>query len=201
MPFIKGETLQHLVKRTGRLGYETAVNYIAQIAEATAYLHQRNILHRDIKPDNIIIKPDHKAVLIDFGSAREFIHDRIQNQTVILTAGYAPLEQYSSLSRKGSYSDIYSLGAVFYFALTGVKPMDATIRTQETMPEPRYLIPHLPGAANRTIMKSMQLKPEARHQSANDFLNDLLNRKTAATPITLPAWAKVVKSFLNIAQR
>ena len=119
MPFIEGQTLQQLVTQKGRLEYETAVNYIAQLSEAVDYIHQRDILHRDFKPDNIIITPADKTILIDFGSAREFIHDKTQQHTSIFTQGYAPLEQYSTSSKKGSYSDIYSLGATFYFALTG----------------------------------------------------------------------------------
>jgi serine/threonine-protein kinase len=177
MNFLDGQTLQKIVDKEGQMKYETSVNYIAQLSEAVGYIHERNILHRDIKPDNIIITTDNKAVLIDFGSAREFIHDKTQSHTSILTQGYAPLEQYASNSRKGSYSDIYSLGAVFYFTLTGKKPMDAASRTMETMPEPKALIPDIPDEANRTIMKAMQLKPENRHQKVNEFMDDLLNIK------------------------
>jgi serine/threonine protein kinase len=174
MPFVEGFTLQQVVERHGTLSYDTAVNYIAQVAEAIGYVHQKNILHRDIKPDNIIITPDNKAVLIDFGSAREFVHDKTQSHTSILTQGYAPLEQYTANSRKGAYSDIYSLGAVFYFALTGQKPMDAATRTMESLPEPRALLPAIPDAANRTILKAMQLKPEERYQTVQGFMGDLL---------------------------
>jgi serine/threonine protein kinase len=175
MPFVEGQTLQQLVEQKTKLDYETAVNYIAQLSEAVDYIHQRSILHRDIKPENIIITPANKAILIDFGSAREFIHNRTQKHTTILTQGYAPLEQYSATSRKGSYSDIYSLGAVFYFALTGQKPMEATIRTVRTMPEPQTLQPDIPNEANRTIMKAMELKPEERYQRIGEFMVDLLN--------------------------
>jgi serine/threonine protein kinase len=150
------------------------VNYIAQIAEAVDYIHQRNILHRDIKPDNIIITPENKAVLIDFGSAREFVPDKTKSHTAILTAGYAPLEQYSSEGRRGSYTDIYALGATFYFALTGQKPMDAATRTIETMPEPKELVPSIPAEANHTIIKAMQLKPANRQQRVEEFMDDLL---------------------------
>jgi len=181
MPFVEGQTLQQSVEQKGRLDYETAVNYIAQLSEAVDYIHQRNILHRDIKPDNVIITPENKAILIDFGSAREFIQDKTQNLTSIYTQGYAPLEQYSANSRKGSYSDIYSLGATFYFALTGQKPMDATTRMMETMPEPKALIPSIPDEANRTIMKAMSLKPEDRQQRIDEFMGDLLNVETPKT--------------------
>ena len=177
MPFIKGQTLQQLVEQEKRLDYETVVNYIAQLSEAIDYIHKRDILHRDIKPDNIIITSEKKAILIDFGSAREFIHDKTQQHTSIYTQGYAPLEQYSANSKKGSYSDIYSLGATFYFALTGQKPMDAATRTLETMPEPKALVPDISGATNQTIIKAMSLKPEERQQKINEFVGDLLNKK------------------------
>jgi len=177
MPFVEGQTMQQLVEQNGKLEYETAVNYIAQLSEAVDYIHQRDILHRDIKPENIIITPENKAILIDFGSAREFIHDKTQQHTSIYTQGYAPLEQYSSNSKKGSYSDIYSLGATFYFALTGQKPMDAASRTMETMPEPKALVADIPDVANRTIMKAVSLKPEERQQRINEFMGDLLSKK------------------------
>ncbi|MDR1814679.1 MAG: SUMF1/EgtB/PvdO family nonheme iron enzyme [Tannerella sp.] len=180
MNFIEGRTLQKLVDRQGRLPYETAVNYIAQIAEAVDYIHSRNILHRDIKPENIIITPDNRAVLLDFGSAREFVHDKTQMHTSILTPGYAPPEQYSNTSRKGAYSDIYSLGATFYFALTATMPTDAAARSFETLPEPKTLVPNIPDEANHTIMKAMQTKPEDRYQHVNEFMGDLLN-KSAVT--------------------
>ncbi|MBR5082516.1 MAG: protein kinase [Bacteroidales bacterium] len=176
MPFIEGETLQKKVEKNGKLPYDVAVNYIAQLSEAIAYIHSKHILHRDIKPDNVMITPDNRVVLIDFGSARQFVNDEVQRQTAILTQGYAPPEQYVATSRKGNYTDIYALGAVLYYAVTGRKPIDSAGRSIERMPEPIELTPGLPYDANRTIMKAMQLRPEERHQSAEEFMNDLLGR-------------------------
>lgn len=174
MPFIKGITLQSLVEKKGRLPYDLAVNYMAQVCEAVSYIHGKHILHRDITPDNIIITEGDQIALIDFGSARKFVQDKTQRHTAIVKKGYAPLEQYSSTSRNGTYSDIYSVGAVLYFLLTAQKPMDATIRTMENMPAPRSLNPDIPMEAERAIMKAMSLKPEERQQDAAAFMADLL---------------------------
>lgn len=178
MNFVEGDTIQQGVERSGRLSYETALNYITQLAEATTYLHKLDILHRDIKPENIIITADDKVVLIDFGSAREFVHDRTQSHTSILTHGYAPLEQYSANSKKGAFTDIYSLGAVFYYMLTGQKPMDAATRTMETMPDAKKLVPEIHTFANLAILKAMEIKPENRYQSAEEFLLELSGKAT-----------------------
>ncbi len=175
MPFIEGRSLQQIVKEQGPLDYPQAVNYLAQVADAVAYIHEHHILHRDIKPDNILVTADYRAILIDFGSAREFINDKTQSHTSILTHGYAPTEQYSTNSRKGSYTDIYALGATFYFILTGSVPLDAAARMTEEMMEPKALNPAIPDEANRTILKAMQMRAPDRHQSVQEFMDDLRN--------------------------
>ena len=177
MSYVEGETLQHMVERKGKLPYDVAVNYIAQLAEAVAYIHDKHILHRDIKPENLIITPENKVVLIDFGSAREFVNDEVQRHTAILTQGYAPPEQYAAQSKKGNYTDIYAMGAVFYFAVTGQKPIDSASRSIEKLPEPIELVPNLSKDANRTIMKALQLKPEDRHQTVREFMVDLVGEE------------------------
>lgn len=175
MDFIEGESLQKIVDSRGRLPYPEAVNYIAQVTSAVGYIHDHHILHRDIKPDNIMITADYKAVLIDFGSAREFEQDKTQIHTSMLTHGYAPTEQYTSNSRKGSYTDIYAIGATMYFVLTGQIPLEAAARLTEPMPSPKKLVSDIPDEANRTILKAMQLKAENRHQTVREFMDDLRN--------------------------
>ena len=185
MPFIEGQTLDLIVSSRGAMSFNDAINYIAQVAVAVDYIHRRHILHRDIKPSNIIITPDNKAVLIDFGSAREFVNDKTQAHTSILTHGYAPPEQYSTVSHKGEYSDIYSLAATLYYILTAKPPVDAAARLAETLVEPRQLNSSVPVDANRAIMKALNLQTSQRQQSVNEFLTDLhipLNQLTAILP-------------------
>ena len=181
MSFIEGTSLQKMVENNhGPLPYELTVNYMGQLSDAVAYIHSKHILHRDIKPDNVLITPDNKAMLIDFGSAREFVNDKTQRHTSILTQGYAPLEQYNSVSRKGNYTDIYALGGVYYFCLTGTTPADATARLLEVdtgndpLKQPKDINPNVTDAVNHTIMKAMELKPENRYQTVAEFQNDLL---------------------------
>ena len=177
MAFIEGKSLQSIVDSRGRLPYPEVVNYIAQVTNAVGYIHDRHILHRDIKPDNIMITADYKAILIDFGSAREFEQDKTQVHTSMLTHGYAPTEQYTANSRKGSYTDIYAIGATMYFVLTGHVPLEAAARLTEPMAAPKDLVPDIPDEANRTILKAMQLKAENRHQTVQEFMDDLRNIK------------------------
>lgn len=175
MTFVKGKSLQQIVEVRGKLPYPETVNYIAQITNAVGYIHDHHILHRDIKPDNIMITADFKAILIDFGSAREFEQDKTQVHTSMLTHGYAPTEQYTANSRKGSYTDIYAIGATFYFVLTGQVPMESAARLTEQMPSPKDLVSEIPEEANRTILKAMQLKAENRHQTVHEFMDDIRN--------------------------
>ena len=180
MPFIEGRSLQAIVEEKGPLSYPEAVNYIAQVTSAVAYIHDRHILHRDIKPENIMITDDYKAILIDFGSAREFQQDKTQRHTSLLTHGYAPPEQYTANSRKGSYTDIYALGASLYYILTGQVPIEAAARLTEDLIEPKFFNPKIPEEANRTIMKAMQLKVIDRYQTVQEFMDDLRNKQSTA---------------------
>jgi serine/threonine protein kinase len=198
MTFIEGKTLQGIVKQKKALTTEMAANYLGQIANAVEYIHSKNILHRDIKPDNILITPDEKAILIDFGSAREFVQDKTQSHTTMLTRGYAPPEQYNATSRKGSYSDIYSLGAVYYYALTGEEPTDAAVRQIETMAEPIKLNSKINADVNRTILKAMEIKPENRHQTIKEFLYDLVG-EYPSEPIPTTHGVKKSRKWLWIA--
>lgn len=194
MPFVEGTTLKKMVEKDGPMEYEMAVNYIVQICKALTYIHSKAILHRDVTPDNVIVTPEQKIVLIDFGSARKFIDNKTQRQTTIVKPGYAPLEQHSARSRKGAFTDIYSVGAVFYYLLTGERPMDATERVFEKMKEPIELNPNIPSQINTIIMKAMEMDGEMRYQTAKDLLDDILSDEPVNTEKSLEEDVEVKES-------
>lgn len=125
MDFIEGATLgETLSKAYPAGGYPSILlkKLLISILSGLRSLHEAGIIHRDIKPGNILIEPNGNPVLVDFGAARNFDPTLIQGMTVIITPGYAPIEQYSDDREQGPFTDIYALGALAYRAITGHPP-------------------------------------------------------------------------------
>jgi formylglycine-generating enzyme required for sulfatase activity len=169
MEYIDGETLKAKVQREGPIPLAEALPLMQRLLDAVAEVHAAGLLHRDIKPDNIMLRPDGHPVLIDFGSAREYSDSRTISQTAILSPRYAPLELYSESARRGTYTDIYSLGATLYYLLTGEQPLAATERQLQVMPAPHQLMPTLPATLSSAIMLALNLKPEDRFQTVEEL--------------------------------
>lgn len=131
MPFIEGESLEDRLKRLpgGRMSEEEVEKWLRPLLDGLQALHAQGVLHRDLKPDNIIITHNGEPRLIDFGAARNALGHHGRSLSIVLTPGYAPPEQYSRLaSNQGPWTDLYALGAVVYRALTGREPEDSTAR-------------------------------------------------------------------------
>jgi serine/threonine protein kinase len=169
MEYLEGQTLKAYIEDNGPLSTLDASLFMKQIFDAVEKVHSLGFLHRDIKPDNIIITPDNRAVLIDFGSARAYSEDKTINQTAIVSPGYAPMEQYNPSAKKGAYTDIYALGATFYFMLTGKKPLTATERNGNNLQMPHQLNPNVSTQISSAIMLAMSMEPKDRFQSIEDF--------------------------------
>lgn len=146
--YIEGQNLKELVSsRDSPLSEAEALHYVQQIGEALSVIHNENFLHRDIKPQNIMVRPgqvinDNDAVLIDFGIARDFVPEITQSQTVFFTDPYAPPEQLRRRDRRGCYTDIYSLAATLYYLLTRKLPTSASQRKlypDEPLDEPKKI--------------------------------------------------------------
>jgi len=182
MEFLEGKTLQMLLEEKGTLPEKEAVSYILKVGEALTTVHEAKLIHRDIKPDNILVTSDNRTVLIDFGTARAYASNKTVKQTAMLTPGYAPLEQYGQAARFGSYSDVYALGATLFHCLTAQLPPQATDRaTGVELRSPETINPNLSRAVSNAVMWAMQLKADARPQTMKEFL-DALEGATAPAP-------------------
>ena len=175
MEYIPGETLGEAYVLPGiPLPEAVAIHYIRQIGAALEVVHKNGLLHRDVKPDNIILRKNtQEVILIDFGIAREFSSGVRQTHTGMVSEGYSPIEQYMSQATRSPATDVYSLAATLYALLTGQVPMPALLRDREKMPSPRELQPHLSAAANQAIMRGMAVEARFRPQTVADWLRIL----------------------------
>lgn len=175
MDFIDGESLDSVIKRhNGKLPEDVVRKYLGDVADALSYLHQRNRLHLDIKPANIMI--DHatgQAMLIDFGVSKQYDEENGQNTSTLVgkTPGYAPIEQLNSEVQKFTpATDIYALGATLYKALSGIVPPSPSEILEEGLPQlPSDVSPQM----QRIITKAMEVKRTDRYATIDAMMADL----------------------------
>ena len=180
MELVQGKTLKEIINEDGVLPWKWSVNIAIQVASALETAHKNNIVHRDIKPHNIIITEDGIAKVTDFGIAKA-----VSNSTITaFGTTIGSVHYFSPEHARGGYtdakSDIYSLGVVMYEMLTGRVPFDADTpvsialkHMQEKPVEPMKLNPSIPFAINKIIMKAMEKEPSLRYQNATEMLKDL----------------------------
>ena len=183
MEFVEGKNLLRLLEeRGGVMDEREAIGYITQVAGALEAMHQAGYLHRDIKPENIMVTRDGRAVLIDFGAARQFITQKTKTMESVLTPGYAPLEQYTTRARFGPPLDIYALGATLYHLLTGQVPPAAPDRAQgvDLIP-PHQLNPKISRQVSEAVVKAMAMRVDERPQSVREFINLLTGTSVSAS--------------------
>jgi serine/threonine protein kinase len=141
MEYESGDPLKHWAARQPGLNQGALLQLVYPLLDGLEAVHKLNFLHRDIKPDNIYIRADGSPVLLDFGAARRVSSDH--DMTNIVSPGFAPFEQYHSKGNQGPWTDIYSLGAVLYWLVTGNKPVEAASRVREdAMPKTVDLASH-----------------------------------------------------------
>lgn len=174
MNFVEGENLFELVRRRGAIPEAEAVRYIRQIGEALIRVHQLGLTHRDAHPGNILLRQNGKAVLIDFGIAKELIPSTYTSTGAVGNEGFAPYEQVHRGSREPNV-DVYCLAATLYYTLTGQRPTKSLDRKlyQEPLIEPRRIVPGISKQVNRAILKGMALEPKKRPQSMQAWLKQL----------------------------
>lgn len=133
MEYQDGKTLGELIHPDRTLSEEEITEIIFPLLDGLEQVHKAGFMHRDIKPANIFVRSDGKPVLIDFGAARQAIAGHSQGLTSIVTAGYAPYEQYDSETEQGPWTDIYAIGATLYRCVTGERPVEAPRRAGAVM--------------------------------------------------------------------
>ena len=180
MEYVSGKTLKELIKYSGKLNYNTAIKIALQIAKALDCAHRNNIIHRDIKSQNIMVTELGEVKVTDFGIAKSTDSQTITNTTSIIgSAHYLSPEQ-----AKGTYidfrSDIYSFGIVLYEMVTGRLPFEGdspvTVdlkHLKEDHVPPKNMNSAVPDSLNKLILKSIQKEPIKRYQNAKEIIQDL----------------------------
>ena len=180
MEYVNGKTLKDLIVGNGKLNYTTAISIAIQIAKALECAHKNNIIHRDVKPQNILVTESGLVKVTDFGIAKSSTSATITNTTTIMgSAHYLSPEQ-----AKGTFidlrSDIYSLGIVLYEMVTGILPFDgespvtiALKHIQSEPIEPKKYNASIPDSLNNLIMKAISKECINRYQNCRELINDL----------------------------
>lgn len=168
MDYIEGRPLESVIKEYGAQDQEDVIEWAKQLCDVLAYLHSRKppIIYRDMKPSNVMLKPDGKVMLIDFGTAREFKETSVADTTCLGTQGYAAPEQYGGHGQTDGRTDIYCLGATLYHLLTGHNPSEPPYEMYPI----RYWNPDLSSGLEEIILKCTQKNPEDRYQSCGELL-------------------------------
>lgn len=171
MDYIPGYTLAQIVFPDRPLPEAVAIDYVRQVGQALTVLHQLGLLHRDVKPQNLILREGtSQVVLIDFGTAREFSPGAVQTHTSMISEGYAPIEQYLPQAARTAAIDVYGLAATLYSLVTAQVPVASVLRDRQPLPEPRQLRPDLSPAINQAILRGMAMEMVHRPATVADWL-------------------------------
>ena len=171
MEYVSEVSLESYVKsKGGRLSPEETGRILIPMMYALDEVHKQNIVHRDIAPDNILLTADLQPKLIDFGAARSSTGNKSMSMDVVVKHGFAPREQYSRQGRIGPYTDVYSMGATWYYAITGRIPPESIDRGEDDgLIMPGVLGVKLPEKQLNGLLKALAVRAEDRFQSMAEF--------------------------------
>lgn len=175
MDYIEGNSLNKALEEYGAQPQEYVIEWAKQLCDVLGYLHSRQpaIIYRDMKPANIMLKPDGNVTLIDFGTAREFKEKNLADTTCLGTVGYAAPEQFGGMGQTDARTDIYCLGATLFHLVTGCNPSEPPYEMKPI----RQINPELSSGLERIILKCTQRNPDDRYQSAAELMYALEHYK------------------------
>ena len=185
MEYVEGQTLSEWLKGREPLAEAEVRSILLPLLDGLEEVHRSGVMHRDIKPGNIIMRAeDDSPVLLDFGAARQTMMAKSRSVTAILTPGYAPVEQYSEKGRQGPWTDIYALGALCYRALTGKVPEESSNRILEDTLEPLEEICRGQGSPEflRAMDWALRVRQEDRPQDLEEWRAALEGERTPEKP-------------------
>lgn len=168
MDYIEGNSLSSALEEYGAQPQEYVIEWAKQLCDVLGYLHTRTpaIIYRDMKPANVMLKPDGKLTLIDFGTAREYKEKNLADTTCLGTIGYAAPEQFGGMGQTDARTDIYCLGATLYHLVTGCNPSEPPYEMKPI----REINPSLSSGLEKIILKCTQRNPDDRYQSCAELM-------------------------------
>ena len=174
MEYLEGITLKQYLRENKRIAPEDLIELLVPLIESLDEIHSQGMIHRDISPDNIMVLPDGRIKLMDFGAARDYTEFGEKSLSIVLKPGYAPPEQYQTHGIQGPWTDIYALCATMYKCITGENPPDAIERVMDDHLKKisAFGISVLPQI-EEAIIKGMSVAANDRYQNVGDFCEDL----------------------------
>ena len=206
MEFVPGETLESIVARDGAIDLPLALDYMCQICNAVDHAHRHGVLHRDLRPSNMIVSDNGLLKVADFGTSR-FLEIAAHGTTVIGSPPYMAPEQFSG--KAVFASDLYSLGVSIFQMLTGALPYDTPspsdierLKRGDLLTAPRLRNPKIPKAISDIVLKAMAPDIPARYQRASELLDDVIAfRESAMRPARASPPSSISDDVLDIQSR
>lgn len=173
MDYVEGRSINTIIDEYGAMSEDKVIKIGRQLCEVLRYLHQMSppIIYRDMKPGNIMMRPNGDVMLIDFGTAREFKERNLADTTCLGTVGYAAPEQFGGMGQTDARTDIYGLGVTLYHLITDMNPSNPPYEIKPI----REINPSLSKTLEYIIIKATRRDPNERYQSADEMLYDLNN--------------------------
>ena len=174
MEYLEGVTLKQYLRENQRIAPEDLIELLVPLIESLDEIHSQGMIHRDISPDNIMVLPDGRIKLMDFGAARDYTEFGEKSLSIVLKPGYAPPEQYQTHGVQGPWTDIYALCATMYKCITGENPPDAIDRlVDDHLKKISAFGISVSPQIEKAIIKGMSVAAKDRYQNVGDFCEDL----------------------------